>query len=298
MFWRQAGRYLRISFLGFDRNLFPAGTGDLAKLRETFRFSSYWLNVPPGEAVNNWKGQRLAIENAGFGFLVLFNGKLDNELGPDPAEAARLGSADGIQAVQAAILEDFPKRTTIFLDIEEGGYMTEKQRAYIHAWVDEVNAGTYKAGVYCSGIPTDTEPKGAISAIDIKMNSGGRNIRYFVYNDRCPPAPGCTFPEIPPVPSESGVNFAHVWQFAQSPQRPGFTTPCASTYRSGMCFPPGFGPDNPIHVDVNSAVSPDPSRGRSRTVPTSAVAAAVILPTIVGVRWWMNRTSRNREISR
>jgi hypothetical protein len=67
------------TYLGFDRNDYP-GDANLKVLRQTFSYTGYWLNNPPGENANSWTGHRIAIQNAGFGFLVLFNGRLYAEL--------------------------------------------------------------------------------------------------------------------------------------------------------------------------------------------------------------------------
>ncbi len=67
------------TYLGFDRNEYP-GDANLKTLRQTFSYTGYWLNKPPGMSSNNWTGHRAAVESAGFGFLVLFNGRLYAEL--------------------------------------------------------------------------------------------------------------------------------------------------------------------------------------------------------------------------
>src|SRR5215469_14163310 len=69
----------RSFYLGFDRNDYP-GDGALQTLRQTFTYTGYWLNNPPGASLNNWKGKRKTLERSGFGFLVLFNGRLYAEL--------------------------------------------------------------------------------------------------------------------------------------------------------------------------------------------------------------------------
>ncbi|MGA8442888.1 MAG: hypothetical protein WB714_32035, partial [Candidatus Sulfotelmatobacter sp.] len=63
------------SYLGFDRNDYP-GDANLKSLHQTCSYTGYWLNDPPGENTNTWTGHRAAVESAGFGFLVLFNGRL------------------------------------------------------------------------------------------------------------------------------------------------------------------------------------------------------------------------------
>ncbi|HEY7354199.1 MAG TPA: glycoside hydrolase domain-containing protein [Terriglobales bacterium] len=246
------------SYLGFDRNDYP-GDQYLKVLRQTFSYTGYWLNNPPGENSNSWIGKRQTLESAGFGFLVLFNGRLDKQL---RHSAARLGKADGTTAVGAARREGFAERTIVFLDIEEGGRMLPEQKAYIYAWVDAVIADGFRAGVYCSGIPAQEDRNTSIvTANDIRDNAHGRQITYWVTNDACPPSPGCSFPNQPPVPAESKVEFAEVWQFAQSP-RTGFAAQCHNYNRDGNCYPPGISSASRVHIDVNAATSADPSHGR------------------------------------
>jgi hypothetical protein len=140
--------------------------------------------------------------------------------------------------------------------------MLPEQRAYIHAWVDGVVKGGYRAGVYCSGIAFRESPTvSVITANDIRENAGKREIHFFISNDQCPPSPGCAFPTTAPAPNASGLAFAEVWQYAQSPRRPEVTAACRRTYAAdGNCYPPGVAPSSGLHIDVNTADSADPSR--------------------------------------
>lgn len=251
------------AYLGFDRNDYP-GDNALPILRKTFSYTGYWLNRPPGAHANNWKGKRKTIESNGFGFLVLFNGRLYAELQKSRG-AADLGKNDAASAVAAARTEGFPSRTILFLDQEQGGRMLPEQRAYIHAWVDGVTAAGFRAGLYCSGIAfREDDGSSVITADDIRHNAGKREITYWITNDACPPSPGCAF-EKPPKPSGSGLDYPDVWQFAQSPKRPDVAAGCPANYnRDGSCYAPGFSPSQHLYVDVNTATSADPSNGRHR----------------------------------
>ncbi|MGD1025094.1 MAG: glycoside hydrolase domain-containing protein [Candidatus Sulfotelmatobacter sp.] len=249
------------SYLGFDRNTYP-GDANLKALHQTFFYTGYWLNHPPGEKNNSWTGHRAAVESAGFGFLVLFNGRLNAEL-KSVANAKKLGNSDAQAAVASAHREGFPAHTVIFLDQEQGGRMLPEQKAYVYAWVDAVTAAGFHAGIYCSGIPAKDDGN-IVTAEDIRENAAGRQIVYWAINDACPPAPGCTFPVLPPSPAESGVRFAEVWQFAQSPQRKDVAGQCSNYGRDGNCYSPGTSAAQQLHVDVNTATSPDPSHGRTR----------------------------------
>ena len=141
--------------------------------------------------------------------------------------------------------------------------MLPEQKAYIYAWVDAVNAAGFRAGVYCSGIPAKEDKNTTVvTANDIRNNAQGRQIIYWVTNDVCPPSPGCAFPNQPPRPAESKIDFADVWQFAQSPRRTDFAAQCHNYNRDGNCYPPGIDPASRLHVDVNTATSPDPSSAR------------------------------------
>lgn len=245
-------------YLGFDRNDYP-GDQNLKVLRQTFSYAGYWLNNPPGENTNNWAGKRRTLASAGFGFLVLFNGRLENQLKRNPAA---LGKSDGAAAVEAAKREGFSARTIIFLDIEEGGRMAPAQRTYIYAWVDAVNSAGFRAGVYCSGIPVREDKNTTIiTADDIRNNAQGRIIVYWVTNDVCPPSPGCSFSNLP-KPTDSELDYVDVWQFVQSPRRPEFAAQCHNYNRDGNCYSPGIDPASKLHVDLNTAMSTDPSAGR------------------------------------
>lgn len=249
------------TYLGFDRNSYP-GDANLAALHETFAYTGYWLNHPPGERLNTWTGHRAAVESAGFGFLVLFNGRLYAELHSE-TYAHRLGRSDAHAAAATARREGFPPKTIIFLDQEQGGRMLPEQKAYIFAWADGITDAGFRAGIYCSGqVSPDSEH--VVTAVDIRHSAGSRDLTYWAINDSCPPAPGCSFPAHPPAPAQSGVDFAQVWQFAQSPQRKDVAAHCTNYSRDGECYPPGIAPDLKLHVDINSATSPDPSHGRTR----------------------------------
>jgi hypothetical protein len=262
-------------YLGFDRNDYP-GDANLPALHQTFSYSGYWLNDPPGENRNSWIGHRAAVEAAGFGFLVLFNGRVYAEL-KSVTNATRLGRSDAKQAASAARHEGFPNHAVIFLDQEQGGRMLPEQKAYIYAWIDGIVAAGFRAGVYCSGIP-NADDGNVVTAEDIREHAADRfpyeasagksaratrNITFWAINDACPPSPCCAFPRKPPSPAESGVSFAEIWQYAQSPQRKDVAGHCSNYNRDGNCYPPGIDAHLKLHVDVNVATSPDPSHGRT-----------------------------------
>jgi hypothetical protein len=254
-------RTLAAAYPGFDLNTYP-GDAALPVLRKTFYFAGYWLSPPPGAKANTWVGKRQLLLSQKFGFLLLYRGPQTSEL-KSSSQAANRGTADAANAATTAKKEGFPSHAIIFLDIEEGGRLPAKYHAYLRAWVDALARAGYRAGVYCSGMPVN-EGNGVtiITSDDIRSHAGERDLAYFVYNDTCPPAPGCVVPHAPPPPSASGIPYAAVWQFAQSPRRKEFTARCAATYNADAnCYAPG---DAGHFLDLNSATAPDPSSGGNR----------------------------------
>ncbi len=256
-------------FVGFDRNDYP-GDSRLAELHRHFAFAGFWLNNPPGASTDSWAGKRQKLRDAGFGFLALWNGRLDAEIlraqksGTTPTS---LGQRDASAAIEAARREGFPAGTILFLDQEQGGRLLPEQAGYFFAWTEQVGASAYHPGAYLSGqsSPDGTGPDGAkltiTTAQDVREQIAARHLHpviFWVAQDACPPAPGCTVPA--PRLKESGTADAAVWQYAQSPRRPDLTRSCAPTYAAdGNCY---GGASKDLSVDLNVARSSDPSHGR------------------------------------
>jgi hypothetical protein len=269
------------AYLGFDRNDYP-GDAALPALRKTFRYTSYWLNNPPGETNNSWAGKRAILRENGFGFLVLFDGRTDAAIKAAMVagqSAKQLGAGDGKAAAASAAHEGFPVDVLIFLDQEEGGRLLPEQAAYLFAWVDAVRAAGARPGVYCSGIEVNDSSGTVSTAMDITereqyrnaksagsaahaLDGRGARLSLWIANDQCPPSPGCalTAPALAPGVPESLRHFTAVWQYAQSPRRAQFSANCpARPAPDGNCYAPGLSPNARIFVDLNTANSPDPS---------------------------------------
>jgi hypothetical protein len=252
------------NYIGFDSNDYP-GDGALPALRKDFSFAGYWLNNPPGETQNTWLGKRAILSRNGFGFLVLFNGRLDAEILKHQrahTSPAALGKRDAAAAIEAAAREHFPAHTIIFLDQEEGGRLLDEQDAYLFAWTETVARSSYLPGVYASGEIVNEGHGHTISTVqDIREHVSAEQlhpIAFFVYQDACPPSNGCTVH--PPPVSESGTPDAAVWQYSQSPRRKSATQACGKTYAAdGNCYAPGV---PGVFLDMSVATLPDPSHGR------------------------------------
>jgi hypothetical protein len=248
------------SFLGFDRNQYP-GDAALPLLRKSYSFASYWLSPPPGEKTNSWIGKRGVMQSQGFGFLLLYQGRTSRQL-PDNKSSIEAGLADARAAAAAARQEGFPEGSVIFLDVEEGGRFSESYHAYLTTWVESLTKEKFHPGIYCSGIVVE-EGKGStiISADDIRAHIGSADVVYWVYNDACPPSPGCGVPQNLPAPSASGVSYASVWQYVRSPREKKVARHCRGYASDGNCYAPGDAAHKWI-LDENVATTADPSATR------------------------------------
>lgn len=245
------------AFVGFDRNDYP-GDDALPALRKSFEFASYWLSAPPGEKGNSWTGKRALLQRQGFGVLLLYQGRTSNQLS-NKQSAMDAGRADAQAAANAARREGFPESSVIFLDVEEGGRLPESYHEYLRSWAESLAKEHFRPGIYCSGIPVD-EGKGVtiITADDIRKQIGVSDVVYWVYNDACPPSPGCVAPKNLLPPSASGVAYAAVWQFVRSPKEKKVARHCTGYARDGNCYAPGDA-KHQWFLDMNVATTADPS---------------------------------------
>jgi hypothetical protein len=251
-------------YRGFDRNDYT-GDAAMAAMHQTFAFTGYWLTNPPGEDSNTWVGKRATLRAQGWGFLVLANGRLDEEIlkaQKQGTQPAMLAQQDAAVAATAARREGFPPQTIIFVDQEEGGGMLDEQAAYLLAWTEAIAGSGFRAGIYRLATGIDAGGGKTITTIDdlrARVQRGHLHpIAFFDAQDACPPAPGCS---VHPKPlATSGELDLTAWQYAQSPQRKEITKACTATYaKDGNCYAPGFAG---VFLDMDAAASADPSQGR------------------------------------
>jgi Domain of unknown function (DUF1906) len=229
----------------------------LPALRRDFSYTGYFLNNPPTEKSNSWTGKRAILKSSGFGFVILFTGRLDAEL--KKQDPAALGRADAAQAIAAAEHEGFPSGAIIFLDQEEGGRLLPEQSTYLFSWVQAIRGSHYRPGVYCGGIKVGQGSDAVSTAGDIASHDA--KLPLWVANDQCPPSPGCVLKKSG-TPVESGISQATVWQYAQSPRRP-FAKGCGTGYAAdAQCYAPSSPHSAASYVDLDVSSSADPSHGR------------------------------------
>jgi hypothetical protein len=245
------------TYFGFDRNDYP-GDNLLPALHRSFSYTGFWLSNPPGASSNSWAGKRAIVKSNGFGFMLLYNGRLDAELrGKD---AAALGKSDAAAAISAAKTEGFAAGATVFLDQEEGGRLLPEQSAYLFSWIAALRASDYRPGVYCSGIAAPDGSSKITTAQQILDHEGKGSVALWVFNDECPPSPGCRVPG--KAIAASGIPGALVWQYVRSP-RTEFAQHCGTTYAAdNYCYAPQLPHSDHTFIDLNVSSSADPSSGR------------------------------------
>lgn len=205
------------AYLGFDRNEYP-GDQAMAMLRKQFSFVGYWLSPPPAEKTSSWAGKRVNLEAQGFGFALLYRGRPSSLL-HTPQAASAAGEIDAKKAAEIARREGFMEGWTIFLDMEEGGRFNDAGHAYFRAWAEALAREHYRPAFYCSGMVVHEEGGAkVVTADDIRAHLGPIDAAYWVFNDACPPSPGCVNPKEVPGPAQSGVAYALVWQISRTPK--------------------------------------------------------------------------------
>jgi hypothetical protein len=244
-------------YLGFDRNDYP---GDLAmgELRKQFRFAGYWLTAPPGGMTNSWAGKRKSMEAQGFGFVLLARGRAVSSI-RSAVSATQKGISDAKQAAVSAKAEGFAGGAIIYIDIEDGGRLPAAYHAYLRAWADELVKLGFFPGAYCSGIVV-AEYGGVtiVTAEDIRTNESPREFSFWVFNDACPPSPGCVAVANPPLPSAGGVKDAALWQFVRSPKETETAARCSGYAADANCYAAADAAKK-WHLDMNVAATANPS---------------------------------------
>jgi hypothetical protein len=244
-------------YLGFDRNDYP-GNAAMRELRKEFSFAGYWLTPAPGEKSDSWTGKRKSMEEQEYGFLLLARGRAVGAI-RSAARAKQLGVMDAREAARSAKAEGFGRGAIVFLDVEDGGRLPAAYHAYLRAWADEIVRLGMRPGVYCSGIAVD-EGGGAtiVTAEDIRSNEAPREFAYWVFNDACPPSPGCVSAANPPLPAVSGVADAMVWQFVRSPREKETAGKCGGYAADENCYAAADAARK-WNLDLNVAGSANPS---------------------------------------
>jgi hypothetical protein len=218
-------------FPGFDTSQYP---GDQVmswlKRNTNLTWTGFYLGVAPSHSQADWMNRRAVLVEQGWGFAPVYLGQQTTGPGSHDSSGPQ-GTIDGGQAVALMQAAGFPAGRCVYLDIENGPPLSALQIAYIAAWVNEVVAQGFQAGVYCSHL----------LAAQVHAISPAARIWAFRVSTSAPhPVPGTNFPDL--HPAGCGYAGAFAWQLGQE---------CLIT------VPPA--PQQTLQVDLDTAVTADPS---------------------------------------
>ena len=218
-------------FAGFDSSEF-LGAAAMAwlKANTNLLWSGYYLGPAPSHASQSWMGNRAVLVGAGWGLAPVYVGQQIGGPGRHVVSSTQ-GNLDGHDAAGLMKKEGFPAGSYVYLDLEDGPPFVSPRTDYVKAWADAVTAEGFKAGIYCShGFAADAHtlcPDARIWAYKVETTA----VHTF---------PGTNFPD--PHPAGCGYPGAFAWQLGQN------------------CRLNLAGEIPAMLVDLNSAMTPDPSR--------------------------------------
>jgi hypothetical protein len=216
-------------FAGFDRSdpLTPDQFDWLQKNSDAKWVGGYLPS--PSHGARTWCGLWQGLKAKGWGVAPVYVGR--QVMGPGShAVTAANGTLDGQDAAAQMTTEGFAPGSFVYLDHESPSqeFITS---GYTAAWIDAVQAAGFGAGLYGSFL------QGA------QFAALRPNVRVWVY--RVPTVarttyPNDTFPELDPA--SSGFPGAFAWQL-----------------RDNIAIPDAAAPGGWLVVDLDSALSADPS---------------------------------------
>ncbi len=216
---------------GLDLSAYP-GDAMMQWLKDNtnLKWSGFYLGKAPSHPQTDWMSRRAALVAQGWGIAPTYVGQQVTGHGSYNTSLQQ-GYTDGADAAALMNSAGFARGSWVYLDLENGPPFTQIQHDYVGAWVDTVNTNGYNAGVYCS----------YLFAPDVHiLRSSARVWVFRVSTTASHPVPGPNYPDN--HPAGSGYAGAYAWQLGQS---------C-------VISAPGA-PSGTLTVDLDTAVSPDPS---------------------------------------
>lgn len=225
-------------YAGLDVSGYP-GAKVMSWLRKNTNlvWCGFYLGPAPSHPGTSWMDKRDQLIDLQWGLAPLYVGQ--QIIGPGSHHTdAHHGYIDGTDAADLMAKAQFPQKSWVYLDLENGAPFTSEQQAYVTAWVDQVEQQGYAAGIYCSHTFADKAHQVAPTA----------RIWAFKVNTTSPhPVPGPNYPDN--HPAGSGYAGAYIWQLGQHCQ---ISVPGA--------------PKGKLIVDLDSAISPDPGAPASAMI--------------------------------
>lgn len=189
-----------MTYAGFDRcDMPPLDMMARLKAETNLTWCGFYL-AAPSQPGTTWRGKRAQLVAQGWGLAPIYVGQQMTDPGSHVVTAGQ-GRIDGADACAKLRAEGFPGGSWVYLDIEKGPPFLSQERAYVQAWVNGVESGGFRAGVYCSFL---------FAAEVHALCSTARIWVYHVSTTTPHPVHGLTF--IAPHPKDSGYPGADLWQ--------------------------------------------------------------------------------------
>lgn len=139
-----------LMYAGVDTAAYPGDDWARRVYNETnIWYLSYYLGGQnAAKGTETWRGHRSFLTTLGFGLIPIYVGQQVDSSQFYARLTAKRGHADGIMAALLMSEEGFPSNSVCYLDVE-GRTASLKLTAYVSAWIDGLQSGGYRAGVYC-----------------------------------------------------------------------------------------------------------------------------------------------------
>jgi len=217
---------------GFDSLTYPGD--DIMQLlwnNTNLAWTGFYLAPAPSQPYSGWMGKRQFLNGLGWGLAPIYVGQ--QAQGPGSSILTSLqGYFDAIDATNLAVQAQFPSRSVIYLDVEQGPPLGQETIDYYKAWVQAVFDRGFYPGVYCSYLLARQ-----LDAIDARPVTWTFHLKY----------PKKTYRDPLPAPDTSGSGYigASVWQLAQG---------CSIQVQDDNGLVRTFAP-----IDLSSSDTTDPS---------------------------------------
>ena len=219
-------------YAGFDISDYPgAAQMDWLKNNSNLTWCGFYLGSAPSHPSASWMNARADLAKQGWGFAPIYVGQQVTGPGSHNVNLAQ-GTQDAANALKLMQQAGFSQGNCVYLDLENGLPFSQDQQDYVAGWIDGVIAGQFQPGVYCSWT----------FAGQVHLLRSQPRIWVFRVSTTTPhPVPGPNYPD--PHPAASGYAGAYGWQLGMECR---ISSPGA--------------PNGILQVDLDSAVSPDPSK--------------------------------------
>jgi hypothetical protein len=141
-------------YAGFDSLEYPgidAMNWLFVAANSNLQWCGYYLAPAPNRPTSGWQGQYTSLKDS-WGIAPIYVGQQDPKThNPKCTLTAEQGVLDAAEALALAQADQFPDKTCVYLDWEQGDITAAGAADYIKAWVKAVDDdGRIRPGIYCT----------------------------------------------------------------------------------------------------------------------------------------------------